>query len=141
VKQGILFGRPTALVFMRLSASRQLTFSAVAGSPSSSQAYTLVAKNLTEAPKLIAPAGFEISLNGLDWDDELVTAVDYYGPVYVRLNAAEAGTYAGNISHASAGAATMNLAVSGVAAEEHMVLLNPTTWLEYADDNKVLWSN
>ncbi len=95
-------------------------FSTTPGTPSAAQSYTVSGSLLTEGILITAPSGFEISTaSGGPYSGSL-TLPQSGGtvastPVYVRLTGAE-GTFSGNITHASAGATTRNVAVSGTAA-------------------------
>ncbi len=98
-------------------------FSQSLGSPSSSQTYTLSGSNLTSNITITPPANFEVSLNGSTWftNSSPLTIAQSGGAVatttvYVRLNAAAAGSYSGNIVNASSGAAAVAVAVSGTTA-------------------------
>jgi protein gp37 len=80
----------------------------------------LVAKYLSANVTVTPPAGYEVSVNGNSWygnasplviarSGDSIAAVT----ISVRLNATAAGTYAGNITHSSANATTVNVAVTG----------------------------
>lgn len=98
-------------------------FSQSVGGPSSSQTFTVAGSNLTSDITVTPPANFEVSLNGSTWFTALSPLVIPQSggtvvttTVYVRMNASTAGTYSGSIVNASAGAAPVNVAVSGAAA-------------------------
>ncbi|MBD2720652.1 pectinesterase family protein [Hymenobacter armeniacus] len=91
--------------------------------PSAAQNLLVSAENLTGAVTVTPPAGFEVSANGgATWFGSaapLALAPGSAGAVAsttlsVRLNAAAVGTYGGNLTLASAGAATVNVPVSGL---------------------------
>lgn len=102
-------------------------FSQSIGSPSASQTYTVSASNLTADLVITPPASFEVSSNNTNWftnSSPLIitpaSGVVSTTTIYVRLNAPAAGSYSGNIVNASAGASTVNVAVTGTA-------INPPT--------------
>jgi len=100
---------PTIIVGGSLNA-----FETYTGTPSASQSYTLSGSNLTAGIVVTPPAGFAISTDGVTFHTTAQTlASSFNGPVYVRLTGATAGNYSGNITHTSAGATQVNLAVSG----------------------------
>lgn len=93
-------------------------FSQTLGNPSTVKTYTVSGANLTGNVVITAPVNYELSTNGTTWSSSAITLNQTAGTVAnttisVRLNANAAGTYAGNISHVSAGATTVNLAVTG----------------------------
>jgi pectin methylesterase-like acyl-CoA thioesterase len=92
------------------------------GTPSTTQAYILSAVNLTSNLILTPPVPYEVSINGgSSWNNNsnpITLIQDVNGnvantTVSVRLNSGSAGTYSGDIIHASAGADTVRLAVTG----------------------------
>ncbi|MBI5474894.1 MAG: hypothetical protein HY961_21340, partial [Ignavibacteriae bacterium] len=99
------------------------SFAQVLGTPSSTQSYTVSGSALTSDAVVTPPAGFEISSDGeATWHniaDPITLAQSGGGiigqPVTIaaRLNAPAAAEYSGNITHASAGATTANVAVTG----------------------------
>ncbi|MCB2379876.1 T9SS type A sorting domain-containing protein [Hymenobacter sp. BT635] len=97
------------------------TFAQYANGPSAARTYLLTGENLTVNVTVTPPAGYEISPNGgTNWYTPttplVLTATNNAIPnttISVRLNAAAAGTYAGNITHSSTGAATVAVPVSG----------------------------
>ena len=88
---------------------------------SAAQNYTVSGVNLTTGITITAPANYELSTNGgAQWFSSATPVViPQTGnavastTVSVRLNAAAAGSYAGNIVHTSTGAGAVNKAVSG----------------------------
>ncbi len=107
-------------------------FSTQPGIPSTPETYTVSGNNLTDNIAVTAPAGFEISTDGSIYSSSL-TLLQSGGTVsattiYVRLNNGAEGTFSGNISHTSTGAATVNTAVSGIVAS------TITTSLSVAED-------
>ncbi len=110
---------PTAAV---ISVTASLNaFSQTVGTPSATQTYTVAGSNLTNDVALTAPAGYEISNDGgTNWynNSNPLTLAHSSGTltsttITVRLNAGTAGTYNGNITHASTGAVTQPLALTG----------------------------
>jgi len=90
---------------------------------SESQSYTVSGLNLTEDLVITAPTGFQISLSsGSGYSSTLsLTPTDGVVPsttIYVRLLSANTGTYAGNITHTSAGAEQKNVAVEGTVSNQ-----------------------
>jgi pectin methylesterase-like acyl-CoA thioesterase len=90
------------------------------GTPSSVKTYTVAASNLNGNLIITAPAGYELSVDGNNWfnNGTPLTLAPSSGSVpattiFVRLNAGTAGLHTGNITHSSAGVATVSLAVSG----------------------------
>jgi pectin methylesterase-like acyl-CoA thioesterase len=85
------------------------------------QTYTVGGENLTGDLTITPPANYEISANGgSTWATNaaplVLTPAANTVPattISVRLNAAAAGTYAGNIVHSSPGATAQNVAVTG----------------------------
>jgi pectate lyase len=97
--------------------------------PSSTQSYTVSGTNLTNNVVITPPAGFQISTDGgSTWVDSTSSItlnvssgsiVSQPVTVNVRLNASVAGAYSGAIMHASTGASTASVFVTGalLAAE------------------------
>ena len=104
-------------------------FSSVPGNPSPEQTYTASGSNLTGDIAITAPSDFQISLtSGGGWGS-LLTLPQSGGSVapttiHVRFSRATEGTSSGNITHASTGATTRNVAVSGTAAPLAPVAFN-----------------
>lgn len=80
------------------------------GTPSPSQTYSISGTNLTGTVDIVPPANFEVSADGSQWYNSAeVLALTPSGgslpltTIYVRLNAAATGIYAGNISNTTAG--------------------------------------
>ncbi len=101
------------------------SFSQTVGSPSITQTYTVSGNSLTANVDVTPPVGFEISTNGgSTWGNNSsplslpVSGGNIVGQpvsITVRFNAASGGAYSGNIAHASTGATTANVSVSGFA--------------------------
>jgi len=88
-------------------------FSAITGTPSASQSYTLSGSFLTANILVTPPAGFEVSTDNTTFTSSVSVANTYNGLIYVRLTGATAGSYSGNITHTSTGATQVDLAASG----------------------------
>ena len=93
-------------------------FSTTTGTPSAAQTYSVSATNLTAALTVGPLAGYEFSkTGGAPYAASLSLAASggtvASTTISVRLTGATAGTYNGNIAHASTGAATQNVAASG----------------------------
>lgn len=104
-------------------------FTAIVGTPSASQDYSLSGAFLTGNIIISAPAGFEMSLdNATNWQQSFGIAGNSTWPmaIYVRLTGTALGTYEGNITHTSTGATQVDLAVSGTVSEPS----GPTTFFE-----------
>ena len=98
-------------------------FTQTIGNPSANQTYTVAGANLTGNVTVAPPAGYEISANGgTNWFTN-ATPLVLTGTsgtlanttITIRLNATTAGNYNGNVTHVSAGAVTLNVAVTGTA--------------------------
>ncbi|MBF9221812.1 pectinesterase family protein [Hymenobacter ruricola] len=100
------------------------------------QTYSLSATNLTANLTVTPPAGYEISANGgTTWfgsASPLVLAPTANTvaatTISVRLNAATAGLYAGNIVHTSTAAAPQNVAVTGSKVNTPAPVSDPVKW-------------
>lgn len=96
-------------------------FAQTVGAASASQSFSVSALNLTAAVEITAPASYELSLNNSTWSNT-VSLTPTSGTVastlvYVRLNAAGAGTYSGNIIGTSTVATNLSIAVTGTASQ------------------------
>ncbi len=96
------------------------------GTPSAAQSYTLYGEFLTAGIDLVAPAGFELSTDDATYAGTLAVASNFNGLIYVRLTGTTAGSYSGNITHNSSGAAQVDKAVSGEVTEPVV----PTLFME-----------
>lgn len=95
------------------------SFSQTVGTPAAAQTFTVQGNNLTSNVQVSAPAGFELSADNNAWNSSINLAPQnnsVNGIAFVRLNAANAGSFSGNITVASSGATNATLAVSGMAA-------------------------
>ncbi|MCX6268095.1 MAG: T9SS type A sorting domain-containing protein [Bacteroidetes bacterium] len=95
-------------------------FTAILGSASDSQPYTVSGDNLTASVTVTAPTGFEVStdntnfLPNFDLSQSGGNLIGEPVTVHVRIAAsAPIGAAAGNIAHTSASATTVNVSVSG----------------------------
>jgi pectin methylesterase-like acyl-CoA thioesterase len=98
-------------------------FSQYIGTPSATQTYTVAATNLTSNLVITPPPNFEVSSNNSTWftNASPLSVTPTAGTVntttiYIRLNASVAGSYSGNVVNASGGATSVNVPVTGIAA-------------------------
>jgi len=91
--------------------------SVVVNTYSSPQSYTLTGSNLTGNVTVTAPSRYEVSLSSSSGYSSSLSITPSSGSVnrtiYVRFNPNANGTASGNVSNASTGATTRNVAVSG----------------------------
>lgn len=88
----------------------------IGNGPSAEKSFTVTSSNLSSDITITAPTNFEVSLSSGTGFGSSVTVVQNTSnvPVYVRLIAGLGlNSYSGDISLASTGAATINVAVSG----------------------------
>lgn len=105
------------------------------GTPSAEKTYTVSGSNLTNNIDITPPAGFEISTtsgSGFISNPSSITLNQVSGSVasttiYVRFNPATVTSYSNNISHASTGATTQNVAVSGTGTNSAPTVTTPTS--------------
>jgi hypothetical protein len=94
------------------------SFGTLTGSPSSSKSYSVSGRNLSERILITAPDGFEVSTDDINFSKTLSLTqsggVVNSTAIYVRMTG-EDGSFEGNITHISSGAALRNLAVSGTS--------------------------
>ncbi|NLW18288.1 MAG: ribonuclease [Candidatus Cloacimonetes bacterium] len=97
-------------------------FSTSTGTPSPAQTYSLSSANLSQNISISIPLGFEISTNGGVSYSAVSASVSpaFSGQVLVRLSGSASGTYSGNLSHSSAGAASVSLPLSGLVTSENI---------------------
>ncbi|MGI4761466.1 MAG: pectinesterase family protein [Janthinobacterium lividum] len=108
------------------------------------QTYTVAGVNLTASLVITPPAGFELSTNGgATWSGSAapVTLAPTNNTlasttVSVRLNTATPGAASGNITHVSAGAATVNVAVSGTRLTTAAPQSAPLIWWPMSRNNQ-----
>ena len=107
------------------------------GTPSTSQSYVVSGASLTNNVIITAPEGYELSTNGgATWNNSsnpLILTPNSNGSIAntsisVRLNATTVGTYNGNIIHASVGADTVRLAVTGTVQNEPLTISALLEW-------------
>ena len=106
--------------------SPELTFTGVLSNfsqpttaPSATQTLTVSGVNLTGTVTLTAPANYEISINGTTWvnSSSNIVLTPTSGSItgvtlYIRLNAATQGSYAGNIAAVTPGQSTFYIFVT-----------------------------
>lgn len=94
-------------------------FVSTASVASAEQTYSVSGSNLTADIVVTPPAGFQISTtSGSGYSSSAINLTPSSGtvastPIYVVLNSATLGTNTGNISNASTGATTQNVALNG----------------------------
>ncbi len=96
-------------------------FTQYSAGTSAAQTYTVAGANITGNLTITPPANFELSTNGgTTWTGAgtplvLTPTANTIASttLSVRLNAAAAGTFSGNITHVSSGATTVSVAVTG----------------------------
>jgi len=128
---------PDTTPFISVSTNALPTFSASSGSVSTSQSFTASAKNLTSEFTVTAPAGFQVSADGIDFSNSLTLAQSNgvsTNTVSVRVAGTNsAGTPSGNVVLASAGATSENVAVTATVTNSTLkVNLNPALVYENA---------
>ncbi len=137
----------TPAIFLNASLN---AFSAVSGTASASQSYTVSGDNLTTNVVVTAPAKYEVSTDNSAFSAsvELVQSggniVDEPKTVHVRIAAnAAVGTASGNITHESAGANTENVALSGTVYSPEPTN-HPTSFVATANSSSqitVTWAD
>ncbi len=110
-------GTVTANPSVTITGTPLSAFTTNQGNPSAVQTYTVSGSNLTADVALTAPTGFEISTNGINFAGTQ-TLTQSSGTVAsttisVRLTGTTVGSPSGNITHATTGVTTQNVAVSG----------------------------
>ena len=113
------------------------------GTPSTSQSYVISASSLTNNLIITAPTAYELSLNNTTWNTSATPVVltqDANGnipstTISVRLNGSSAGTYNGYIVHASIGADTAILLVSGTVQTAPLSVSNILEWWPMTANN------
>ncbi len=90
------------------------------------QSYTVAAANLTNDITVTAPSQFEVSSTSGSGFASSISLSTNGGTVYVRFVPTADGAASGNISHASAGASTANMAVSGTGIGLPLARTNAT---------------
>ncbi|MCB9935670.1 MAG: hypothetical protein H6840_08240 [Planctomycetes bacterium] len=101
------------------------------GTPGSAQSYTINGSATVAATTITAPAGVELSFNQVTWNGTLNIASTGTWPnttIYVRIAAsASAGPISGNVTNATTGATTQNVAVSGTVTAPPTLLATPNS--------------
>ncbi|KAA9332021.1 hypothetical protein F0P96_11045, partial [Hymenobacter busanensis] len=111
---------------------------------SSVQTYSVSAVNMTDNLTITPPANFEISSNGgTTWATSatplvLTPASNVVAAttISVRLNAATAGTYSGNITHTSNGAPAATVAVTGTKTNTTAAVSETLQWWPMTRNNQ-----
>jgi hypothetical protein len=126
------------------SSTSLVAFTQYNAGTSAVQTYTVSGVNLTASLVITPPAGFELSTNGgTTWSGS--TAPITLAPtnntlastiVSVRLNTATPGIASGNITHVSAGAATINVAVTGTRLATAAPQSDPLIWWPMSRNNQ-----
>ena len=102
------------------SVSTLSAFSTTAGTASAAQTFTVTGSNLTTDVTVTAPTGFEVASDGATFSGSATitqSGGSASGTISVRIAAASAqGSPSGNVTLASTGATTANVAVSGTVA-------------------------
>ena len=133
-----VIGTVSAASAPMLSTSGTLTpFSTVLGTASAAQTFTVAGSNLTTDVTVSAPSSFEVATDSVTFGPTATlpqSGGTASGTISARLAAsAPAGSPSGNITVASTGATTVNVAASGtVTAPILSVALSPTTVAENA---------
>lgn len=115
-------------------------FSTTAGTPSALQTYALSGSDLYADIILTTASPFEISVSGMnDWQSGLILPFSFNGNIDVRMNPAVLGFFEGTISHASDGATTVDVSVSGTAVSGGAAAdLFFSEYIEGSSNNKAL---
>ena len=105
-----------------VSSNNLTAFSAIEGTNSASQSYTVKGSDLTNNIIVTAPSDFQVSLdNSVFANNVTVTSAAAQTSagqaIFVRFNKPSAGTSSGNIAHTSAGTTTQNVSVTGTATQ------------------------
>lgn len=105
------------------SVSSLTAFSQNLGTPSATQSYTVSGSDLTNNITITPPSNYEISQSNSPFTAQSPITLTQSGgtvattTIYVRRNAAATGTSGGNITNASTGATTKNVAVTGTTTQ------------------------
>ncbi|MFN0200716.1 MAG: T9SS type A sorting domain-containing protein [Bacteroidia bacterium] len=115
-----------------VSTTNLATFSTNVGTSSSTQNFNVSGFNLTNDVSINAPTGYEISLsNNAGFSSSLIlpqTAGSVaQTAIYVRLIGTTIGSFSGDVSNISSGAATKNIAVMGVVTPITPTIIVSTT--------------
>lgn len=104
-------------------------FSQLEGAPSNNQTYMVQGGNLGGDVVITPPLNYEVSADdGASWFNNATPLILSHSggtvaaaTITVRLNAAVAGSYSGDISHTSTGAPAVNVAVNGVTGSPPVI--------------------
>lgn len=117
-------------------------FGAEAGTPSAAQSYTLSASNASQNLALETTAPFEISTSQTTgFGTSLSLAPTFNGNIWVRMNAATAGTFESVITHSTLDATPADINISGIAtapAGNYATDLFFSEYIEGSSSNKAL---
>ncbi|MCS3799607.1 pectinesterase family protein [Niastella sp. OAS944] len=111
------------------------TFNQITGAPSPAQNFPVSGSNLSGAITITAPAGYQLSTDGTNWSGSItlnpINSVVASTNIQVRLNAATAGSYTGQITIQSPNATTLQFALNGTTAnvtinQKQLIGLFPT---------------
>ncbi|MCC3158316.1 pectinesterase family protein [Hymenobacter sp. 15J16-1T3B] len=114
------------------------------GLPSAAQTLLVTGENLTAGLVVTPPAGYQVSANGgTTWFGNAapLTLAPTAGavastPLALRLNAAAAGAYAGNLTLTSPGAAPVTLPLSGTVQSSPLPQSIPLQWWPLTRNNQ-----
>ena len=110
-------GGSTPTITLNPATPTLTSFTTSAGIASTAQTFSVTGSNLTADVEVTAPAGFEVASDGTNFGGTATitqSGGSASGTVSVRIAAATAeGSPSGNVTLASAGATTANVAVSG----------------------------
>jgi pectin methylesterase-like acyl-CoA thioesterase len=128
---GVAVLPPTVVV----SSNTLPAFTQTIGAPGATQNYSVSGQNLTGNITVTAPANYQVSLDGITWNTSVTIApssgIVASTPISVRLNASGPGSFGGNITNASAGATTRNVAISGTAVVPPSLVVSDTALLTF----------
>ena len=114
-------------------------FEATTAEPSEAQTYSIVGSNIFGTLRILPPAGYELSINGVGYIDSLSLQPDDGAlsvTVWVRLKAGAGGNYNGDIRHTTTGFSE-NVAVEGsIAVIEPLTLKVKTDNVGTSNDNQ-----
>jgi len=117
----------SATPVLSLSTSSLSGFSALAGTTGASQSYTISGSRLTSSVVVLAPTGYELSLDEAIYATSLTLSPSagaiHNLPIFVRLaSSASAGSVEGSVLHTSGGAQSVGLTVNGAVTAATPVL-------------------
>jgi hypothetical protein len=105
----------------------------IAGTSSSPRSYTVSGNNLSSDITITAPASFEVGLTSGGTFSNSLSIAPASGTVssttiYVRFHPGSSGTAGGNVTNASSGATTQNIAVNGIGIQPGTLSFNAATY-------------